>query len=384
MDRIKVLIADDILETRNVIKKMLSMEEEYFNVVGEASNGMEAIEIIPKLNPDIVLMDINMPVLNGLEATERITSEFPDINVIIMSVQGENEYLKKAMFYGAKEYIIKPFNYDSLVETIKSTYEKNKDRLNKLGYSKETIKNAEIETFFSTKGGVGKSILALNASIISSFHLEKKTLLIDMDLQFGDISILVNKPNEKNISNLIEDSQYDAYENTLTYLCQYNDKLDILFAPLKPDAAEYIGKDVIEKLINMYKGKYERIIIDTGVNFSDITLHILDISNKIYFISNMDIVSLKNAKLGLNVMRSLGYDKNKVILIINKCTTAYGIVRKDIVEVFKENDFYMIPEDHKTVNISVNSGEPFCLDKKYYKSKIGKAMQDAFKNIAHG
>lgn len=381
MDRIKVLIADDILETRSVIKKMLSMEEETFSIVGEASNGMEVVELIPRLNPDVVLMDINMPILNGLEATEKITNEFPNISVIIMSVQGENEYLKKAMFCGAKEYIIKPFNYDSLVETIKSTHEKNRERLNKLGHSREEVKNADILTFFSTKGGVGKSILALNAAVISSCHLQKKTLLIDMDLQFGDISILVNKHNEKNISNLIEDAKFDSYENTLPYLYKYDEKLDILFAPLKPDAAEYIGKDIIEKLINIYKCKYERIIIDTGVNFSDITLYILDISSRIYFISNMDIVSLKNAKLGLNVMQSLGYDKNKVKLIINKSTMDYGINRKDVLEVFKENDFYMIPEDHKTVNISVNSGEPFCKVNKYYKSKIGKAMQDTFKDI---
>jgi pilus assembly protein CpaE len=108
MNKIRVLIADDIEETRNVIKKILNLDKENIEVVGEADNGEEVFKIIPKVKPDVVLMDINMPVLNGLEATEKITMEYPSVMVIIMSVQAESEYLKKAMFHGAKEYIIKP------------------------------------------------------------------------------------------------------------------------------------------------------------------------------------------------------------------------------------------------------------------------------------
>lgn len=381
MDKIKVLVADDILETRNVIKKMLNMEEESFEIVGEASNGKEVIDLIPKLRPDVVLMDINMPILNGLEATEKISNEFPYICVIIMSVQGENEYLKKAMFYGAKEYIIKPFNYDSLVNTITLTYEKNIERLSKLGKVPERTNNADIATFFSSKGGVGKSVMSLNASIIASNDLNKKTLLLDMDLQFGDISILVNQCSEKNISNLVDEGQFESYLDIKPYLHKYNENLDILFAPLKPDAAEHIGKDIIGKLIKVLQIQYDLIIVDTGVNFDDTTLYVLDISNKIFFISTMEIVSLKNAKLGLNVMQSLGYDKDKVKLVINRCTSNYGVNKKDVENVFKDNVFAMIPEDEKIITISVNRGEPFCDDSKYSKSKIGKAMKEAFKNL---
>lgn len=95
MNKIKVLIADDIEETRNVIKKILKLDKENIEVVGEADNGEEVFKIIPKVKPDVVLMDINMPVLNGLEATEKITTEYPSVMVIIMSVQAESEYLKK-------------------------------------------------------------------------------------------------------------------------------------------------------------------------------------------------------------------------------------------------------------------------------------------------
>ncbi len=375
MSKIKVLIADDIEETRNVIKKMLSLESGYFEIVGEASNGEEVLKCIPKVNPDVILMDINMPVLNGLEATERITNQFPTVIVIIMSVQAENEYLKKAMFYGAKEYIIKPFNFDVLVSTIKNTYDKYSESIQKQTSSREKSYNAKIISFFSSKGGVGKSVLASNIAIVISKEKSKRTLLVDMDLQFGDISMLLNQYNHKTILDILEDKQLDNYENVKPYIYSYNESLDVVFAPKRPEAAESIEKDSIEKLIEIFRNHYEVIIIDNGINFNDSTLHVLDLSEKILFVSTMEIVALKNTKLGFSVMQSLGYDKNKVKLIINRFNTSYGISKSEVEGAFKDSILAMIPEDEKIVCNSVNKGEPFCDRPKYYKDKVGRSIQ---------
>jgi pilus assembly protein CpaE len=375
MSKIKILIADDIEETRKVIKKLFSIDTNAFEVVGEAGNGEEVLKLIPTVKPDVILMDINMPILNGLETTEKITNEFPLIIVIIMSVQAESEYLKKAMFYGAKEYIIKPFSYDNLIDTIKITYEKYKDRQVNLATKEQRRADGKIVTFFSSKGGVGKSVLALNTSIALSKEGRKRILLIDMDLQFGDISILVNQYNSKTILDAIDEGQIEGYENFKPYLYKYNENLDMLFAPGKPEASEYIVKETIEKIINTVRNNYDFILIDTGVNYNDNTLYILDISEKILVVSTMEIVALKNTKLGLKVMQSLGYDNSKVKLVINRFNTSYGIVKKDVEDVFKDNIFVMVPEEEKTVSMSVNKGEPFCNDNKYYKLKIGKAIK---------
>lgn len=375
MNKINIIIADDIEETRNVIKKILNFESEFFNVVGEAGNGQEVLELIPKVTPDIVLMDINMPVLNGLETTDRITNEFPNVIVIIMSVQGESEYLKKAMLNGAKEYIIKPLNYDELVLTIKSTYEKYKKKLEAANTKKEKSYDAKIITCFSSKGGVGKSVIAVNSAILSSKEKNKKTLLIDLDLQFGDISMLVNQYNKKTILHIIEDNENESYENIKPYLYSYNDKLDILFAPGKPEAAEYITKDNIENLIKLLKIHYEIIIIDTGINFNDYTLFALDKAEIIYYVSTMEITSLKNTKLGLGVMQSLGYDKNKVKLIVNKFNTSFGISKKDVEDTFSDNTIFLVPDDEKNMSLSVNKGTPLCDLPKYNKLKIIKAFE---------
>jgi len=375
VNKIKILVADDIEETRCVIKKMLSLESDQFEIVGEASNGEEVLQVIKRVKPDVVLMDINMPVLNGLEATERITNEFPTIIVIIMSVQAESDYLKKAMFYGAKEYIIKPFNFEVLVSTIKNTYDKYNEKLAKQAVNLEESYDAKIITFYSSKGGVGKSVLAVNSAIAFSKESSKKTLLLDLDLQFGDISMLVNQYNKKTILDIVEDGQFETYENLKPYIYSYNENLDMVFAPRKPEAAEYIVKGVVEKLLKALKKHYQVIIIDTGVNFNDATLHVLDLSQTILFVSTMEIVALKNTKLGFGVMQSLGYEKNKVKLIVNRFNQNYGISKSDVEAAFKDNILAMIPEDDKIVYNSVNKGLPFCDNSKYFKDKIGKAIQ---------
>ncbi|WDC84538.1 response regulator [Caloramator sp. mosi_1] len=227
MEKIKILIADDVKETRDIVRKIVEFEDD-FELVGEAEDGKEVIDLISKVKPDVILMDINMPVLNGLEATEKITELYPNVIVIIMSVQAESEYLKKAMFYGAKEYIIKPFSYETLVETIKITYQRYKNLQSK-GEVVNEIREGKIVTFFSSKGGVGKTTLAVNYSIEMSKN--KRVLLMDLDLMFGDISIFVDGVNYKTILDAIDDEQLDSYSSLKPYFFSYNKNLDILFGP---------------------------------------------------------------------------------------------------------------------------------------------------------
>lgn len=359
MQRIKVLIADDISETRKVIGKILSMENDKFELVGEAANGEEVLQLIPSCKPDVVLMDINMPIMNGLEATERITEMYPAVIVIIMSVQAENEYLKKAMFSGAKEYIIKPINYDPLVETIQATYNKNKDRVIQYLKKDEQGKEAKIITFYSGKGGVGKSVLSINTALTLSKH-KKKTLLLDLDLQYGDLALMMNLHHEKTVLDLVDEHQLDNFSSVKPYLATFNEYLDVLLAPSHPEASEYIGKDSIDQLFQVFKSQYDFILVDTGVNFDETTLFVLDQSDFILLVTTMELSAIKSTKLILNVMRTLNYNDQKVRVVINSASDKYGVNEKEVTEIFKNNIFSILPEEIKEIRTSINKGNPVC------------------------
>lgn len=114
---LRVLIADDFQETRRSVRIMLSMNPDVI-VVAIAKNGPEAIELAREHHPDIVVMDINMPGMDGLEAFKQISEIYPDTGCIIISAQRELQTLNKAITLGVQEYLGKPFTIEDLNEAI--------------------------------------------------------------------------------------------------------------------------------------------------------------------------------------------------------------------------------------------------------------------------
>ncbi len=106
MKPIKVILADDHKLVRAGIKSLLE-DSDGVNVIGEASNGREAIELTGKLKPDMVFLDIAMPELNGLEAAARIKKDYPDVEIIILSMYLDEEYVVQALNAGASGYLLK-------------------------------------------------------------------------------------------------------------------------------------------------------------------------------------------------------------------------------------------------------------------------------------
>ena len=119
---IQVLIVDDISTTLDNLRKLLAFEDD-IDVVGTAGTGLEAVTEAKRLHPDVVLMDVNMPEMDGIQATEIMASETPESPVIIMSVQGERDYLRRAMQSGAREFLIKPFSGDELVASVRRVHQ---------------------------------------------------------------------------------------------------------------------------------------------------------------------------------------------------------------------------------------------------------------------
>src|SRR5258708_13597911 len=120
---IKVLIVDDIPETRENLKKLLAFETD-IEVVGTASTGREGVELAQQLLPDLILMDINMPDMDGIAATEAISKAVPSTSVVMMSVQSEADYLRRAMLPGARDFLTKPISSEELYATVRSVYER--------------------------------------------------------------------------------------------------------------------------------------------------------------------------------------------------------------------------------------------------------------------
>ena len=157
-EQIRVVIVDDIAETREHLTKLLSFESD-IEVVGAASSGEEAVDLTGKLQPDILLMDINMPGMDGIATTERISATYPLTSIIMMSVQGEADYLRRSMLAGAREFLVKPFSSDELTASIRQVHAREKQKRGRMVVptqgatpAETSKKNGKIVTLFAPKG----------------------------------------------------------------------------------------------------------------------------------------------------------------------------------------------------------------------------------------
>ena len=179
-DTIRVLIVDDFAETRENIRKLLQFESD-IAVVGAARSGEEAIQIAQDTKPDVVLMDINMSDMDGITATEAILQEVPFTQIVILSVQSEPDYMRRAMLAGARDFMVKPPSSDELISTIRNVavmaHEQRKKHEAPLPQVAAQIPGAEhipshrpmgrVLAFYSPKGGVGCSPNLPNQQLIS-------------------------------------------------------------------------------------------------------------------------------------------------------------------------------------------------------------------------
>src|ERR1700690_496174 len=248
-DQIRVLIVDDISETRDHLARLLGFESD-IEIVGLAESGRRAIEMATALKPDIVLMDINMPDMDGIEATEQLSATVPGASVVMMSVQGEADYLRRSMLAGAREFLVKPFSSDELTASIRQVHARERDKRVRYGAPAAAEARAaaafrepgRIVAIFSPKGGVGRTTIAVNMAVAAASEPGSSVALMDGSFQFGDVGVLLNlNPKNKSIADLVPELEAGGELESLdTFMLTHSSGLSVLLAPPSPELAETV------------------------------------------------------------------------------------------------------------------------------------------------
>ncbi len=365
-DRIRVLIVDDIPETRDHLTKLLGFEPD-IEVVGAAASGAEALELAAKLLPDVVLMDINMPDMDGITATEHLSSSVPTAAVVMMSVQGEADYLRRSMLAGAREFLVKPFSSDELTASIRQVFSREKEKAGRIVVtpvakaSGEAAPAGQVIAVFSPKGGVGRTTIAVNLAVAAALEGSKRVVLVDGSFQFGDVAVLLNlNPKGKSVAELVTELEAGDVDSVETFTINHSSGIRVLLAPPSPEMAELITPAAVKHVIEVLRQRNDVVVVDCSSWFNDTTLGILDLADVVLTVLTLEITSNKNIKLFLEVAEQLGYEK-KVKLVLNRADTTLGIRVADVENSIGKKVDSTIISDGRAVVYALNRGVPFVL-----------------------
>ena len=364
--RISVLIVDDIADTRSNLTKLLQFEPD-MQVIGAAGTGREAIARARELRPDVVLMDINLPDLDGITATEIITRESPGTGVIMLSIQGDTDYLRRAMQAGARQFLVKPFSVDELTAVIRQVDTLEAGRRNlppaaaapALAPSRSSSGPGKTIAVFSPKGGVGCSTIAVNLAVALKQATGKRVALVDGSLRFGDVGLMLNLHDTKTIADLMR--SIDQLDEDLLngMMVAHSSGVQVLPAPPRPEMAELVTPDAMRRIMAQLKAGFDFVVVDTWGSFEDTVLAILDAADQIMLVMTLEMPCIKDARLFLEVAEALKYPKEKVALVVNRFDTNQTITVQDVERSVGRRVDWKVASGGHLVAQAINQGVPF-------------------------
>ena len=368
-DSIRVLVVDDIAETRDHIAKLLSFEPD-MELVGAAAGGAEALDVATQVQPDVVLMDVNMPGMDGIETSERLARTAPEAAIVMMSVQNEADYLRRAMLAGAREFLVKPFTSDELFGSVRQVATRQREnRLHRIPVGPGTgpdgvgrpERRGHVVAVFAPKGGVGRSTLAANLAVAAATDLHQSVALVDANFQFGDLGLLLNvSPNNTatiaDVLTELAEGHADAVDGALI---THQSGVKVLLPPPSPEMAELITSDHLRRILARLRQRNELVVIDTSSELHDPTLTILDAADTVLTVLTYDLASIKNTRLFLGVAERLGYTDDKVKVVLNKADSTNGITLADLEGSIGRKVDFTIGSDARAAVHAMNHGVPF-------------------------
>lgn len=374
--KIRVLIVDDIADTRENVRKLLQFESD-IEVVGAAKSGKEGIAFSQEYDPDVILMDINMPDMDGISATEAILRSKPHAQVIMLSVQGDPNYMRRAMLAGARDFLTKPPMADELISAIRRSGEMARQERTKsiqaqvmpsmpgatmaAGFS---LTRGKVIVVYSPKGGVGCTTIAVNLAL--ALHNEDtRTTLVDGNLQFGDVAVFINEQGKNTIVDLatrVNELEPDIVKGVMIQHAASG--VHVLAAPSRPEYAEQINSDQFSQLIDYLRQLYAYVVIDTTPTLNDIILTAIDKSDVIVLVTTQDIPSIKNTRLFLDLLHTMGIERERVVFTMNRYDKRIAITPERVGDNLKQPVVAVVPLDERVVVPAVNRGVPFILDNK--------------------
>lgn len=367
--RIRVLvIADAASKTVETLKAI--EEAQIVGIASEASDALAQAE-----EPDVILVDGVEGRAETIALTRDLVSRLPASPIVIITPQGEVDYARQAMLAGARGFVTAPFSDVELMSTLRQIHELELQRRAHLALRpapSEVPTRGQILVVFGPKGGVGRTVIAANLAVALRKVTEKRVVLVDGNMWFGDIGLVLNVRSSYSILDLLPHADELDAELINGVLAPHSSDIKVLLAPCQIVAKEVVQPEPVKKVLAKLQQMFDYIVVDVQRLLDECTLAMLDVADKVLLVTEPQISSLRNAKLFIEVAESLEYPPGKLNLILNRYGGKGGIKLSDIEEIFKSQILAKITDDTALVVYSINRGVPFVIS--HPKSAVAQSI----------
>lgn len=358
----RVLIIDEDLDSR--VETRRAVQRARLELAGEVGFGTQAVTSARETRPDVMLIAVEEPVSRPLETAEALANVLPQTPFIFYASLNEPEAVRRAVLYGARDYLLKPLQGQQVLEAVIRALEfEEKRHMRQAGQLVGAPVRGTVVTVAGAKGGIGKSILAVNLALALHSKTRGRVVIVDADTQFGDVATMLDLGPHKTMSELLRESGAIDRDRLGDYLVSIDKGLEVLAGPREDDNVwELAGPEAAGKIVDLLSLSHDFVIVDTSGAMDAYVKSVVEASTLVLLVTTGEVSSVRDTKAGLSRLKSWGVPDEKVKVVLNRGARAEGFQVSDLEKVLGRPVFWEMPRD-KEVGRSVQLGRPVVVDK---------------------
>jgi pilus assembly protein CpaE len=353
-----ILVVDENEDSRVELRKLLTRAG--LTLAGEARYGVSASSAAHEHEPDAILVGVEEPPNRAIETIEALSKLLIETPVIAYSSLIEPEAIRRAMRAGVRDYLLRPLDADTMKEAIFAALDKEEQvQLRRAGTAAAAVRGTVV-TVTGAKGGVGKSVVAINLALALHRITGGSVALMDADTHFGDVATMLNLSTEVSVARSIANVRGLDRASVLEQTVPHPAGIRILPGPQDPDDWRDVSPEDMERFIGVLAEAFDFVVIDTPDVFDPIVEQCIVNSTLTLLVTSVDLSSISDTKLALRVLRRWDCPPEKVRLTVNYIRARDGVREEDVQTALDWPVFWSVPYD-KRVPETAQLGESLLL-----------------------
>lgn len=375
VNKMKLLLLADSETERLEITEMLK-NIDYIHLAGDSIDENKTWESLERATVDILLMGSSF---NGSRYAfaEKVSNQFPHTSIIMVEEELLEETMHNALFAGAKDVLIKPIDPEKLMNSIYRIHQlQERTVVTKAEAPQKKLRKSElgqVYTVFSTKGGVGKTFVSINLAASLAKNPEKRVVLVDLDLDFGNAALALNLYPKFTITDVIDDIRHMDSDLIESYLIPHESGIKVLPANLQPNMNDFINAEHIHVILEALRESFDYVVVDMPGRFVETIMPALALADQLLVITTPELSAVRNIKVLLVTLKDLNFPQSKIRIVLNKEDLRGEIKKNDVETSLNKKVDAAIGLDYRRVLSSLNRGVPLVYE--YPKNTLSKNFE---------